>query len=386
MPKLLSRRTVLRGFGTAMALPLLDGMRPGAALAAGSVGTGAAPVRMGFLFIPNGVNVKEWFPEETGSRYKLSKTLAPLATVRDDVTVFSGLTHDKGRANGDGAGDHARSASVFLTGYQPVKTYGANIRVGVSVDQIAAQQVGHLTRFPSLELGVDGGGDSGNCDSGYSCAYSNNISWSSESTPKAKETDPRRVFDRLFGNDKKSEEIASQARRRQRRLSVLDLVGEDARRLERRLGGRDRRKIEEYFTSVREIEKRIEFAEKDRQRLIEEPDGLPGNPGSRLPFEQHLRLMSDLMVLAFQTRHDAHRDLHVRARRQQSQLPPSRRARGTPRHLPPPAKSREARQPAEDRRVPCASVRVPRRTFALDPRRKRHASRQLDDRLRKRAE
>ena len=310
MAKEISRRTILRGLGTAVALPFLESMRPALSLAAATPAgslplattSAGAPLRMAYLFVPNGVDVQNWFPERTGADYELTKTLEPLAGVKDDVLVLSGLTHDKGRANGDGAGDHARSASVFLTGYQPVKTHGANVRVGVSVDQIAAQQIGNLTRFPSLELGCDGGRNSGNCDSGYSCAYSNNISWSSETTPVAKETDPRRVFDRLFQSGVASEQEANTALRQRRRLSILDFVLDDARRLQAGVSGKDRRKVDEYFSSVREIEKRIAFAEKEgRARRIEEPDGLPAEAGQRLRFEEHLQLMGDLMALAFQT-------------------------------------------------------------------------------------
>jgi hypothetical protein len=285
-----------------MALPLLEAMSPlSRTVSAGvaAAGAGAPPIRMGFIFIPNGVNVEAWFPREEGGRFELAPTMKSLAPVRDDILVIGGLTHDKGRANGDGPGDHARGASVFLTGYQPVKTSGADIRVGISVDQVAAHAVGKETRFPSLELGCDEGRNSGDCDSGYSCAYSNNISWASPTSPMAKETDPRRVFDRLFSNGE-AREAAEVAARRQRRQSILDFVLDDARRLHGRLGRIDQRKVDEYLTSVREIEARVAAAAGPAAGRVGEPEGLPGEAGHRLSFGEHLRLMSDLIVLAFQ--------------------------------------------------------------------------------------
>jgi len=296
----ISRRTVLRGLGASLALPFLEVMSPAVA-AAESVSASAAPVRMAFCFVPNGVNLKNWIPESAGSDYKMPWSLQPLSAVRDDLLVLTGLTHDKGRANGDGAGDHARSASVFLTGAQPVKTHGSGIRVGMSVDQAAARQIGDLTKFSSLELGCDGGRNSGNCDSGYSCAYSNNISWTSETTPNSKEVDPRRAFDRLFGNGKQREEAENKARRLSRRLSILDFVLDDARRLNSRLGSHDRGKLDEYFSGVRDLEKRLAKVHSSSSATdVEAPAGLPDAPGRRMAFKQHVNLMTDLMVLAFQ--------------------------------------------------------------------------------------
>lgn len=295
----ISRRTVLRGLGASLALPFLESMAPVAAAAAESAG--APPVRLAFCFVPNGVNLKNWVPEAAGSNYKLPWSLQPLGAVKDDLLVLTGLTHDKGRANGDGAGDHARSASVFLTGAQPVKTHGSGIRVGMSIDQLAARKIGDQTKFASLELGCDGGRNSGNCDSGYSCAYSNNISWTSEATPNSKEVDPRRAFDRLFGNGKHREEAENKARRLSRRISILDFVLEDARRLNSRLGSHDRGKVDEYFSGVRDLEKRLSRVRSASSATdIVVPDGLPDAPGRRMGFKQHVNLMSDLMVLAFQ--------------------------------------------------------------------------------------
>lgn len=297
-----TRRDVLRGLGTAVALPFLGSLRSLARAAAPlRSDEPAPPVRSAFLFVPNGAHMPDWTPSGTGAGFDLPWILEPLAPVRDELLILSGLTHDKGRANGDGPGDHARSASVFLTGCQPRKTQGAGIRVGVSVDQVAAAAVGDATRFPSLELAIDRGGNSGNCDSGYSCAYSNNISWRSPTTPMAKETDPRRVFNRLFASGDRKEVSAAETRRRARRSSVLDFVREDARRLERRLDASDRRKLDEYLGSVREVEKRVDAVGSDVVASAEEPDGLPVGPGKRLAYDPHLRLMLDLLVLAFRT-------------------------------------------------------------------------------------
>jgi hypothetical protein len=210
---------------------------------------------------------------------------------------MSGLAQEKGFANGDGPGDHARGLATFLTGVQPFKTDGANIHVGPSVDQIAAQALGNKTRFASIELGIDRGGQSGNCDSGYSCAYSSNISWRSATTPMAKEINPRLVFERLFADGGG----ANRARRDKYRLSILDFVTEDARRLNGKLGATDRRKLDEYLTSVRELETRIARAEQQASKGEESkvPD-YPRPTGIPKDFAEHVRLMFDLLALAFQ--------------------------------------------------------------------------------------
>lgn len=291
----LSRRTVLQGLGVSLALPWLEATSS-VAKAASTVASG--PVRMGFIFVPNGVVMQNWVPKTEGYGFPLSRTLEPLAPIKDDLIVISGLTHDKGRANGDGAGDHARSASVFLTGAQPRKTDGEKIRSGVSVDQMAAQAVGQRTRFSSLELGVDPGRMAGNCDSGYSCAYSSNISWSSESTPVGKEVNPRLVFERLFAGGKASEIDKGQQQREALQKSVLDFIADDAKRLQSKLGRNDNRKLDEYLTGVREIERRIGTKPNkpmDRDVDYAIPDGIPGD------YQDHMRMMCDLMVLAFQT-------------------------------------------------------------------------------------
>jgi hypothetical protein len=292
----IDRRTFLRGLGTTVALPMLDAMLPSAAIAA--IDKAKSPRRMAFFFIPNGAHMPDWTPTKEGTDFELPPTLKVLESFKDQLLVLSGLTHDKGRANGDGPGDHARSAASFLTGCQARKTAGADIKLGVSVDQVAAQKIGKATRFPSLELGIEPGPSSGGCDSGYSCAYSNNISWRSETTPVPKEVDPRLVFERLFGNTKANEVGTSQSKREEQKKSILDFVQEDARDLRNRLGIRDQQKLDEYLHAVREVESRIAQVE-----LL----GKNGTPNMRRPsgiskvYSEHARLMMDLLALALQT-------------------------------------------------------------------------------------
>jgi hypothetical protein len=289
-----SRRTLLRGLGVSLALPLWESLP---SCVAASVGATGHPLRSAFIFVPNGVHPSDWTPKTTGFGFRLPYILEPLVNVQEDVLVLSGLTHDKGRANGDGPGDHARSASVFLTGAQPRKTAGANIRSGISVDQVAAQAVGKETRFASLELGCERGRGAGSCDSGYSCAYSSNISWAGESSPMGKETNPRAVFDRMFADQNAAPTDLAAARRRALKLSILDFVGEDARRLQTKLAANDNRKLDEYLTGVREIEQRIQRAESSTSGDVtyHGPSGTPRDYG------EHVRLICDMIVLAFQT-------------------------------------------------------------------------------------
>lgn len=295
----LPRRRFLKGLGTALALPALEAMLPAAKLlgATQPATPGGFPKRMAFVFIPNGAHMPDWTPKTEGADFELPRTLEPLKSVREHLLVLSGLAHDKARPHGDGAGDHARSAATFLTGAQARKTDGADIKVGVSVDQVAAAKLGTLTRFPSLELGCDTSKRTGNCDSGYSCAYSFNLAWKTESTPLPVEVDPRLVFERLFSSNDAKENAASRAERQAYRKSVLDFVLEDARQLQANLGATDRRKLDEYLTAVRELEQRIERAERFATTLpaYTKPTGIPKDD------EQHLRLMYDLMALAFQT-------------------------------------------------------------------------------------
>ena len=257
-------------------------MAPAAGLGtpSGPGGHGPGPKRMAFLYVPNGVHMADWRPKEEGAGFTLPSTLEPLAPFQDELLVLTGLAQHNAEALGDGGGDHARSLSCFLTGVHPLKTDGANIHAGISVDQVAAQKLGGQTRLPSLELGIERGGQSGNCDSGYSCAYSSNISWRSPTTPMAKEINPRSVFDRLFAGRGKT----GSARRTGRSASstsksILDFALEDAQQLRGRLGLNDRRKLDEYLTSVREIEQRIARADTAAADL---PAGLV-RPGRQSP-------------------------------------------------------------------------------------------------------
>ncbi|MEZ6126694.1 MAG: DUF1552 domain-containing protein [Planctomycetaceae bacterium] len=287
----LPRRTVLKGAGLSVALPLLDVMQP----ASGAVAGSEAPNRMACIFFPNGAIMDRWKPKGDGRNFQLGETMASLEGLKNDLQIFTGLTQHHARANGDGGGDHARNASSYLTGAQPRKTSGADIQVGVSIDQAVAQRIGSRTRLPSIELGMDRGRNAGSCDSGYSCAYSTNISWRSATTPTAKEVNPRLAFERIFGNPN---DAALEERRNRYRKSILDFVADDARRLNGRLGGTDRQKLDEYFTSVREIEQRIDRANHLRPKEVPEidlPDGVPAE------FVEHIRLMYDIMLLAFQT-------------------------------------------------------------------------------------
>ncbi|MFT5522828.1 MAG: hypothetical protein ACI9G1_004115 [Pirellulaceae bacterium] len=295
IPKV-TRRTVLQGLGTALALPLLDIMAPSLSAAT----AGKPPVRMGFIYVPNGINMNEWTPEKTGTDFELPATLKPLEKYKKDLLVLSGLTLNGGRALGDGAGDHARSVASFLTGAHPKKTSGADINNGPSVDQIGAREIGEQTKLPSLELGLERSAPAGTCDSGYSCVYTSNISWRSESSPVAKEIDPASVFDRLFEGKDKRQNGDVQDKRKRYKKSILDFVLEDAKSLSLKLGTSDRKKLDEYLFAVRDIERRITGADK----LTDAEEGVPDYPrpaGVPREFEEHLRLLSDLIVLAFQT-------------------------------------------------------------------------------------
>ena len=287
----IDRRTVLKGFGATLALPFLETMMPSGVFAAS---VPKIPIRTAFIFVPNGVNMEHWVP--TGTEYP--STLKPLESLKNYINVMSGLTQKNAFALGDGAGDHARSASAWLTGCHPKKTSGANIKAGISIDQILAKEFGDKTRFGSLELGCERGGLAGDCDSGYSCAYSNSVSWRTESTPVAKEVNPRLVFERLFQSEDINETSQSRAERLAENKSILDFVLEDAKLLNKKLGTTDRMKLDEYMTGIREIERRISFVEnQSKSNNIQQFSNIdiPSDYGD------HIRLMGDLMVLAFQT-------------------------------------------------------------------------------------
>jgi len=295
-----SRRTFLRGLGTLVALPALESLAPVRSLAAAAAGKPA--VRMAFFFVPNGVHMPDWTPATEGADFQLPWTLQPLQPFKNELLMLSGLTQDHGRANGDGGGDHARSAASWLTGAQPLKSEGAQIRAGMSVDQHAANVVGKHTRFPSLELGLEPGRMGGKCDSGYACAYQNNISWRTDSTPAAREINPRAVFERFFSTALGKEQGEAAKRRQLFRKSILDFVLDDASALSRKVSGHDKQKLDEYLTAVREIEERVAAAERQVTEAnkgviadYEIPEGVPES------YEEHAKLMMDMLVLAFQT-------------------------------------------------------------------------------------
>ena len=290
--KVLPRRTFLRGIGTTIALPFLDAMTP--ALAASRV-PGKAPVRMAFVYVPNGIEMEHWNPDYEGKLGALPRILKPLEPFRNDMLMLSNLTHNNGRALLDGAGDHGRCCGSYLTGVQPRKS-AVDIKVGISCDQIVANAIGSKTRFPSLEVGMEDARQAGDCDSGYSCAYTNNLAWRSETQPLPPILDPRALFERLFG-DGADLTPEARARRSRYRRSILDFVAEDTRSLQSKLGPTDNRKLDEFLSSIRDIERQIERAEKDNAQIdpgMEKPYGVPAD------FAEHFKLMTDMITVAFQ--------------------------------------------------------------------------------------
>jgi hypothetical protein len=290
----LPRRTFLRGIGATVALPLLDSMVP--ALTAQSR-TAAAPIRrLGFVYTPNGATMASWTPPGEGPALaELSPTLAPLAPFRDQVIVPTGLCQRQAESWGNGNGEHSRGQTVWLSGVHPKRTEGADVRNATSVDQIAAQVIGTDTRLMSLELALEQNYLVGNCDNGYSCVYWNTISWRTPTTPLPMEVNPRVVFERMFGDGGTPEQRLSQVREDR---SILDSVKEAVASLERRLGVSDRVKVAEYLDSMREIERRIQVAERQSgESLLDLPDRPIGVPES---YDEHSKLMLDLAALAFQ--------------------------------------------------------------------------------------
>ncbi len=318
MSKKIDRRTVLRGMGTALALPMFEAMTATSAAASlrgavgGSTGSASAaatteatatanlPQRTAFFYVPNGMHMPDWTPAKTGRDFDLTATLKPLEKFRSRLSVLSGLTLDGARAHGDGPGDHARSVASFLTGAHPKKTDGAGIFNGASIDQLLAEQVGKETKLASLEIGMEGSAPAGRCDSGYSCVYTSNISWRTATTPVAKEIDPAALFDRLFGSKNERESQQASAKRRLYRKSILDFVSSDARKLHQALGSDDRRKLDEYLYAVRDIEKRIGGVDKLDREEVDVPD-YPRPEGVPRKYAEHMKLLYDVMALAFQT-------------------------------------------------------------------------------------
>ncbi|MBI4475997.1 MAG: DUF1552 domain-containing protein [Acidobacteria bacterium] len=301
--KALPRRTILRGLGTTIALPLLDSMVP---VLSAFGQSSASPVRLGFVYVPNGIigtgpagpRPNQWTPTAEGSGFEFTPLLKSLEPFRDRLVVLSGLAQVNGRALGDGPGDHARAGATWLTGVHPKKTEGADIRAGVSADQIAARALGQHTELASLELGLEQPFLAGGCDSGYSCAYTNTLSWRGPTTPLPVEVNPRAVFERLFGETDSTDPAARLAMLDHRR-SILDYVSANLDRLSRRVGTGDRRKLTEYLDAVRDIERRIQRAEQRNAAIavptMERPTAIPED------FEDQARLMMDLLVLAWQT-------------------------------------------------------------------------------------
>jgi len=297
----LSRRHFLRGLGTCIALPAFESLGAWRLLAANPVAAGpsgsGAPVRAAFLFFPNGAIPAAWWPKEAGPSFEFSRTLKPLEPLRPHLQLLGGLDHKSAEGGPDGGGDHARGNGVFLTGVR-LKKSATDIRAGVSIDQAIAGEIGHLTRFPSLELSSDAIRTSGACDSGYACAYQFNLSWRSASSPLAAEANPRKVFERLFGVGEQGERGQNLRRRQQEQRSVLDFVLDDARAMNRRLIGRDRDKLDQYLTGVREIETSIQKAEEFGQ--VKDP-GVAAPSGIPQDRAQYVQVMFDMLALAFQT-------------------------------------------------------------------------------------
>jgi len=293
--KHLSRRTFLRGMGVTMSLPLLDAMVPASTALAQ---TAARPqVRLGLCFIPHGAVMNQWTPATVGP-LELSPTLSPLAAHREQVVVLSNLAHAMAgpQGPGDNGGDHTRCPAVFLNGVHPKRTDGADIQAGVTIDQIAAQKIGQDTLLPSLELAIeDYSGLVGSCDVGFSCTYMNTISWRTPTSPLPMEINPRVVFDRMFGDGASAQE---RLQRIETQRSILDAITGQVRRLQGDLGNRDRNRVAEYLDSVREIERRIQVAERQASNPnIDVPTTPAGIPED---YEEHTRLMFDLMAIAFQ--------------------------------------------------------------------------------------
>jgi hypothetical protein len=290
----MSRRLFLRGVGVSIALPALASLQARPAFAK-EAKKATAPLRMAFMSIPNGVQQDNWFPTDD---FQLNTAMTPLEPLKEHFQVIGGLDHENATPGRDGAGDHARASATFLTGARARKTAGSDIHVGISVDQVAAQRLGHLTRFPSLELSSDVVRNSGSCDSGYACAYQYNLAWSSATTPVTPEPNPRLVFERLFGAGEKDERQKNYTIRQETERSILDFVLEETGRVQGQLGAHDRRKFDEYLSVVREMEQRLKAAER-----FKEPPGVDAAAPAGIPadFGTYMQLMYDMLILAFQT-------------------------------------------------------------------------------------
>ncbi len=285
----ISRRTMLKSAGAMLALPMLEAMEPAVARAQ-SMGAGP-PRRLLAYYIPDGIAMDSWTPGQVGANWTTTPILQPLEALKSDLLVLTGIGNRP--AFPDGPGDHASGTGAFLTAAHPFKTEGANIMNGISMDQVAANALMGKTLFPSLELGSDGGGATGDCDSGYSCAYARNIAWAGPTTPLAKDTNPVVVFDRLFAGRDPRATAEEQRKRKLYKQSILDYVLGEATTLKGKLGKTDQRKIDEYLTGVRELEMRLSSMETGAMCTAD-------RPMSSNDFRTRVSLMNDLMVLAFQ--------------------------------------------------------------------------------------
>lgn len=294
--KHISRRAVLRGMGASMALPMLDAMVPAFA----EISPGMTPTRVGFVYFPNGAIPKKWKPQTLGKDFELTQILKPLAPFKESMTVISGLDNWRAKGvKGEAGGEHPRASAAFLTCVHPyVRTADGidNRKVGISVDQILARHYGKETQLASLELGLESDAVVGSCD-GDSCSYNSTISWRDETTPMPIQNQPRAVFERLFG-DSDSTSQSDRLARLQERKSLLDFVGDAANSMMKELGATDRQKIEQYMDATRDVERRIQMAEAQSTRELPDIDKPAGIPQS---FDDHAKLMFDLMVLAYQT-------------------------------------------------------------------------------------
>ncbi len=373
--KALPRRTFLRGVGTTMALPLLESMVP--ALTALAQTPAKPPLRFGAVYFPNGATKKHWFPDATSPGYEYKTILKPLEPFRNHVTSFGNLS----RAGGKTVTDHAVSSAGWLTGAVAKQTEAEDIRVGVSIDQVIAKQIGQDTQLPSMEVATeDFSGYVGGCVPGYSCAYMNSISWASETQSNPMETNPRAAFERMFG---RSGTQAERLQRIQEDRSILDSVTEEARDLQRKVGARDRARLGDYLDNVREIERRIQRTEAQNSKKVialDAPLGVPDN------FVDHANLMFDLLAVAYQS--DLTRVFSFMMSREASQrtYPELNIPRHAPRRLAPRRPSREHGEAREDQPPLRAAVRALRREAQGDARRRRHRPRQLADLLRRRHE
>jgi len=294
----LKRRHFLRGLGACRSLPAFEALTPRARAAGLATTATGAPQRMAFIYFPNGAIHEQWWPTGEGPNFTLGNTLAPLESLKHRLQVVSGFEHKNAEAGNDGAGDHARANGTFLTGVRVKKTAGSDIHAGISVDQIAARHIGQETRFASLELSTDPHRKSGGCDSGYSCAYEANLAWRSPTAPLSPESNPRLVFERLFGSGPAGQRAANLTRRRTQQKSILDFVMDDAKAIQQQLTHRDKAKLDEYLTGVREIEQRITAAE----RFTDTPDPALDTPaGIPDAYDQYIKLMFEMLALSFET-------------------------------------------------------------------------------------